>query len=180
MKKIAITLFMALLCLPSIAQNNKESDMDYFREITRTLASDEFGGRKPLSEYEPLTINYLAEEFKKLGLKPAYGDSYLQAVKEISTLSIPEKDRVGIKGTKNSLNLIQGKDIVVWSHRNTDKVEVKNADIVFAGFGIDDPNYNWNDFDGIDVKGKIILAMVNDPGFYNPELFRGKNMTYNG
>ena len=180
MKKLLLSLFLMSPFFFANAQSDKLSDIDYFRNQIKVLASDEFGGRKPMSEYEPITINYIAEQFKEIGLQPAYGDSYFQPVREISTLTRPEKDRLVVKGTKKTINLIFGEDVVVWSHRNATKVDIKNADIVFAGFGIDDPNYNWNDFEEIDVKGKIVLAMVNDPGYYNPELFRGKNMTYNG
>ncbi|MCF0168589.1 MAG: M20/M25/M40 family metallo-hydrolase, partial [Bacteroidales bacterium] len=122
----------------------------------------------------------IAQQFKEIGLQPAYGESYFQPVREISSLTRLEKDKLTVKGSKKTVNIVYGEDVVVWSHRNAEKVDIKNAEIVFAGFGIDDPKFNWNDFDGLDVKGKIILAMVNDPGYYNNDLFRGKNMTYNG
>ena len=146
------------------AQETQTADLEYFREQVKILGSDEFGGRKPLTEYETKTINHIADQYKAIGLQPAYGDSYLQPVREITTLTRPKDNKLTVKG-KKSLNLIYGEDVVVWTHRNTNAVDIKNAEILFCGFGIDAPEYNWQDFDGIDVKGKIILAMVNDPGY---------------
>lgn len=175
--------FLALLmmgCLTAQAQVNEMSDLDYFKQQIKTLSSDDFGGRKPMTPYETKTINYIADQFKAIGLKPANGNSYFQPVKEIATLTRLAKDKMTIKGTKKSFDLKYGEDVVVWSHRNATTVELNNAEILFCGFGIDAPEYNWKDFDNLDVKGKIILAMVNDPGFYDGKLFRGRNMTYYG
>ena len=181
MNKSFPTLLLAALCLQANAQSRPAGDeIDYLREHIKVMASDEFGGRKPMSAQERISIDYIAAEFRRLGLTPAYGESYFQEVREINTDTGVEKNRLQVRAAGGKLELIVEEDVTVWSHRNTDKVSIKNADIVFAGFGIDDPDYDWNDFEGIDVRGKIILSMVNDPGFYNPELFRGKNMTYNG
>ena len=71
-------------------------------------------------------------------------------------------------------------DFVMASRRQNELIEVKNSELVFAGFGIVAPEYNWNDYEGLDVKGKTIVVMVNDPGYYNKELFKGETMTYYG
>lgn len=181
MKKNYISILFLLLsmALPAVAQDY-ESDLSFFKERVKRLASDEFGGRKPLTEYETKTINYIADEFKKLGLQPANGDSYFQPVKEISTFARLDKNRLRVKGAKGSTDLNFPDDIVVWTNRGSERIVVPTTDYVFCGFGINAPEYNWNDFEGVDVKGKIVIAMVNDPGFYDASLFRGKNMTYYG
>ena len=177
-------LFSVLLCLlamsvSAIAQSYEE-ELAFFKERVKTLGSDEFGGRKPLTAYETKTIHYIADEFKKLGLLPANGDSYFQPVKEISTFTRPEKNRIRVKCAKGSMDLRFSDDIVVWTNRGTEKVVIPTTEYVFCGFGINAPEYNWNDYEGVDVKGKIVIAMVNDPGFYDASLFRGRNMTYYG
>ena len=171
----------ASFSMSAMAQHKQyEEEVAFFKERIKTLASDEFGGRKPLTEYETKTINYIADEFKKLGLEPANNGSYFQPVKEISTLARPEKNRIRVKAAKGSMDLNFPNDIVVWTLRGQEKINVANTDFVFVGFGINAPEYNWNDYEGIDVKGKIVIAMVNDPGFYDKDLFRGRNMTYYG
>ena len=157
-----------------------DDGLSYFKEHVKTLGSDAFGGRKPMTEYETKTIHYIADEFKRLGLEPANQGSYFQAVKEISTFTRPQNNRITVKGAKGKTDLVFSDDVVVWTNRGTDKVVIPQTDYVFVGFGIHAPEYNWDDYAGVDVKGKIVIAMVNDPGFYNQELFRGRNMTYYG
>ena len=154
-------------------------DEQMLRGWIRTIASDEFGGRKPMTPYEDLTVKYLAGELEKLGLEPAFGGSWFQPFEMISVTVKPEGARIPVKGKKR-VTLNYPEDIMVWTAQAREKVELKAAEYVFCGFGIDAPEYGWNDFDGIDVKGKIVIAMVNDPGFYDPSLFRGRNMTYYG
>ena len=170
---------MAAWSLSAVAQTDDDG-LAYFKERVKTLGSDAFGGRKPLTEYETKTINYIADEFKALGLEPANNGSYFQAVKEIATYTRPQNNKITVKGSKGKTDLKFSDDIVVWTNRGTEKVLISNAEYVFVGFGINAPEYNWNDYEGLDVKGKIVIAMVNDPGFYDAKLFRGKNMTYYG
>lgn len=179
-KKLLISLCLtAITCLSGFAQSYEE-EVAFFKERIKTLASDEFGGRKPLTKYETITINYIADEFKKLGLQPANNGSYFQPVREISTLARPEKNRIRVKAAKGSMDLKFPEDIVIWTLRGQKKINIPNTEFVFVGFGINAPEYGWNDYEGIDVKGKIVVAMVNDPGFYDKDLFRGRNMTYYG
>ena len=181
-KKIIVSLCMAAsFSLSAMAQHKQyEEEVAFWKERIQTLASDEFGGRKPLTEYETKTINYIADEFKKLGLEPANKGSYFQPVREISTFARPDKNRIRVKAANGSMDLNFPDDIVIWTLRGQKKIVVPNTDFVFVGFGINAPEYNWNDYEGIDVKGKIVIAMVNDPGFYDKNLFRGRNMTYYG
>ena len=177
MNKNFISVFLLMLAMGvSVMAQSYEEDLAFFKERVKTLGSDEFGGRKPLTEYETKTIHYIADEFKKLGLQPANGDSYFQPVKEISTFTRPVKDKITVKCAKGSMDLKFSDDIVVWTNRGTEKVVIPTTDYVFCGFGINAPEYGWNDYANVDVKGKIVIAMVNDPGFYDASLFRGKKM----
>jgi len=176
---LALTVWMAI---PSAAQNATHPSQDeaLLRHWIQVLGSDEFGGRQPMTEYETKTIDYLAAEMQAIGLQPAFGDSYFQPVQTISTISRPAGGKFRVKGPKKTVDLISPDDLVVWTARATDKVEIPGAEFVFCGFGIQAPEFGWNDFEGIDVRGKIVIAMVNDPGFYDAALFQGKNMTYYG
>lgn len=154
-------------------------DEAMLRDWIRTMASDAFGGRKPMTPYEDITVGYLAGQLEGLGLQPAFGGSWFQPFRMISVTSRPVGGKVTVKGRKKA-ELKYPDDLVVWTARATDRVELPKAEFVFCGFGISAPEYGWDDFEGIDVRGKIVVAMVNDPGYYDPALFRGKNMTYYG
>ena len=182
MKKGIICTLMCLAAFahPAAAKDTDDDGLSFFKERVKTLGSDEFGGRKPLTPYETKTIHYIADEFRKLGLQPANGDSYFQEVREIATMTRPKNNRITVKGSKGKTDLRFGNDVVIWTNRGTEKIVIPTTDLVFVGFGIHAPEYGWDDYKDIDVKGKIVIAMVNDPGFYDPQLFRGKNMTYYG
>jgi len=155
------------------------SDEQLLREWTRVLAHDEFGGRKPMTPYEDKTVNYLARQLQVMGLEPAFDGSWFQPFEMIAVTARPEGNRLAVSGKRKSV-LRYPDDAVIWTSRATEKIDLKKAEYVFCGFGINAPEYGWNDYDGIDVKGKIVVAMVNDPGFYDSQLFRGRNMTYYG
>ena len=156
-----------------------EGDEKMVREWIKTLASDEFGGRKPMTPYEDITVNYIASQLKELGLEPAFDGSWFQPFRMIAVTAKPVDGSLSAKG-KKKVDLRYPDDVVVWTARAADMVEIKSAEYVFCGFGINAPEYGWNDYEGIDVKGKIVVAMVNDPGYYDASLFRGRNMTYYG
>jgi Zn-dependent M28 family amino/carboxypeptidase len=147
----------------------------------QTLSSDEFTGRKPFTDGETKTINYLKEQFASAGLEPGNGDSYFQEVPmvRITTEAAPEMEvRVGI-----GIRMLQGfEDYVIWTDKTDTAVSLNNTELVFAGYGVVAPEYNWNDYAGLDVKGKVVLVLVNDPGFnaQDTSLFKGKTMTYYG
>ncbi|HEX8676715.1 MAG TPA: M28 family peptidase, partial [Segetibacter sp.] len=145
------------------------------------LASDEFEGRKPFTRAETKTINYLRDQFKALGLQPGNGQSYFQEVPMVSitTTASPE---MTVNTPKGAFKLKGFDDYVLWTDKTDEKINVDNAEVIFAGYGVVAPEYKWNDYEGIDVKGKIVLVMVNDPGFGSGDtsLFKGKTMTYYG
>lgn len=145
------------------------------------LASDEFMGRKPFTIGEEKTLAYLEKRFREIGLKPGNGNSYLQEVPMVEIQSKPEGN-LRFKGKNGSLELTYLDQYVAGTKRVQDQVAINNSEMVFAGFGIVAPEYNWNDYAGLDVKGKTVVVMVNDPGFYDSTLFKGNThtMTYYG
>ena len=149
-----------------------------FRKDIKTLSSDEFEGRAPATEGEKKTTAYLTQSFKDMGLVGANNGSYLQTVPLVSYTT----DEASVKITLDDLPLQYRKDVVVNSHHNQQHISIKNAPLVFVGYGINAPEYHWNDYAGIDMKGKIAVIMVNDPGFTRPNsgMFNGKAMTYYG
>ncbi|WP_421942974.1 M28 family metallopeptidase [Pedobacter sp.] len=143
------------------------------------IAADSLEGRKPFTIGETKTINYLKAEFEKLGLKPGNGDSYFQEVPMVEIKSVPE-DKMVFKGSGKELSLNYLTEFVAGSRRVQEEVSIKNSPLVFAGYGIVAPEYGWNDYKNLDVKGKTVVVMINDPGFADSTLFKGKNMTYYG
>lgn len=176
-------LILAAISTLAAAQNNGRqlSDLEYITEQIKTISSDEFGGRKPLSEYETKTIEYISSEYRRLGLQAAFGDSYYQDVEQLKT-------RTSVKGGKVSVRPSRGKrigisspqEIILWTNADTDIVELKNAPVVFAGYGISAPEYDWDDYKGADVSGKVVLVLENDPGRNEESIFSGKGLTYYG
>ncbi|MBQ4832450.1 M28 family peptidase [Pseudoalteromonas sp. MMG010] len=146
-------------------------------EHIKVLASDEFGGRAPSSAGEKLTLDYLTQQFKALGLKPGNGDSYLQEVPLVSLEA--DSNMVLTIGDKNYQ---YKKDMVMGSSRISELQSIDKSDLIFVGYGVNAPEYNWNDYEGLDVKGKTVVMLVNDPGFAtkDPALFTGDAMTYYG
>lgn len=163
----------------SQSQLKTEGDEPLLREWIKVLASDEFGGRKPMTPFEDKTVNYLARQLEEIGLEPAFDGSWFQPFNMIAVTAKPVGNKLVVSG-KKTRELRYPDDAVVWTARATDQVNLRQAEYVFCGFGINAPEYGWNDYEGIDVKGKIVIAMVNDPGYYDHQLFRGRNMTYYG
>lgn len=146
------------------------------------LASDEFQGRKPSTLGEKFTTDYLAKIFENMGLAPAFADSsYFQEV-PIVTMHYTPQQNIILKTKRGIVSLKNIKDYIATTPRISDKIEIKDAPIVFAGYGIVAPEYGWDDYKNIDVKGKIVLVLVNDPGFATQDstLFNGNAMTYYG
>jgi len=145
------------------------------------LSSDEFGGRFPSTRGETLTLDYLQREFEAAGAQPGNGDSYLQPVPLVSWTIEPVPEMV-VQGADFSAELEHGVDMVAWTPQLREQVSVQDSPVVFAGYGIVAPEYGWNDYAGMDVRGKTVVVLVNDPGFAteDPRLFTGRAMTYYG
>ncbi len=157
------------------------NEADYRRHI-EILASDEFGGRAPGSPGEELTVNYLVEHFRKLGLEPGNGDSYTQDVPLTWVEVRNSPDLVISGGSGEDLALEYATGQVVWSRQQVPEVAIDASELVFVGYGINAPEYNWNDYADVDVTGKTVVILVNDPGYatQDPQLFNGNAMTYYG
>jgi Zn-dependent M28 family amino/carboxypeptidase len=166
--------------LPSI-------DMNAVLSHTRVLSSDAFEGRAPGTKGEEVTVNYLVDQFKRVGLKPGNTDgTYIQKV-----------PLVGITPTPAPLVLRKGPaqqtlkwkdDVVAWTKHVAETASLDNSELVFVGYGVVAPEYNWDDYKGLDVKGKTLVMLVNDPPVpdpsnaseLDPKTFGGKAMTYYG
>ncbi|MEG3768275.1 M28 family metallopeptidase [Alteromonas sp. 14N.309.X.WAT.G.H12] len=148
-----------------------------FREPLKTLSSDEFEGRLPTSEGEKKTLDYLVTHLKAAGLEPGNNGSYLQ---DVALMEITADPNVTMTIGDNTFHYKD--DMMVGSKREQTTVSLENSDLVFVGYGINAPEYDWNDYEGVDVKGKTVVILVNDPGFENPESgkFQGTTMTYYG
>lgn len=155
----------------------KSFDSDKIKADIKLLSSDEFGGREPSTEGETLTTNLLIKEFKRLGLAPGNGDSYTQAVPLVSITSTTTENL-----TIGDIAFEFPKNFVASSRKMDKRSSLKSSELVFVGYGINAPEYQWNDYAGVDVKGKTVVILVNDPGFatQDSELFDGNTMTYYG
>ena len=145
------------------------------------LASDEFEGRGPASKGEELTLQFLKEEFEKLGLGPGNGDSYFQEVPLVEMTHDPGAGLL-VWADATTTRLIYRQEYVAWTKRVVSMTSLDRSQLVFAGYGIVAPEYDWNDYEGLDVKGKTVVLLVNDPGYATGDstLFNGRAMTYYG
>ena len=152
------------------------SATEYQRHIA-TLSSDEFEGRKPGTAGERKTVQYLIDEFKKLGLQPGNGSSWVQEVPIVEiTAGSDASLRLG------SRELTYSRDMVIWTKRLVPEASLADSPLVFVGHGVVAPEFGWDDYAGIDMKGKTAVILINDPGFATNDasLFRGRAMTYYG
>ena len=191
MKKIlALTLLTSVVITGCGTQNTEQTNTasdftasynsinkEQLTEHIKVLASDEFEGRAPSSKGEELTLDYLTKQLTAIGFKPGNGDSFLQAVPMVSIEASPEMT-LSIGGKDYQY----GHDMVMGSSRISDFEQLKDSELVFVGYGVNAPEYQWNDYEGLDVKGKTVVILVNDPGFAtkDPALFNGNAMTYYG
>jgi Zn-dependent M28 family amino/carboxypeptidase len=166
--------------LPSI-------DSDALLAHTKKLSSDEFEGRAPGSKGEELSVNYLVDQFMKVGLKPGNTDrSYVQAVPLVGIT--PDPAPLVFKRGGQQQTLKWKDDVVAWTKHVAATASLDNSELVFVGYGVVAPEYNWDDYKGLDVKGKTLVMLVNDPPVpdasnpneLDPKTFGGKAMTYYG
>src|SRR3954462_6266112 len=152
----------------------------------KTLSSDEFEVRAPGSHGEELSVAYISKEFQKLGLAPGTPDgTYTQAVPLAGIVSKPTMS-LAVKDHPTELKYPD--DYVASSARLQENIKVENSDIVFVGYGIVAPEYGWDDYKDVDVRGKTILMLINDPPIPDPKdpsklddkMFKGRAMTYYG
>ncbi len=186
MNKITLAISFITACFLAGCQGETSSDSpqtlidgsEFTRHVS-VLAHDSLEGRMPFTDGESKTISYLSNEFARLGLKPGNGDSYFQEVPLVEIDTKPAGD-LRIRGRGKSLSFKYLDDFVLNSERMDKSVSLQNSELIFAGYGIVAPEFGWNDYEGLDVKGKTVVVLVNDPGYADSTLFRGKNMTYYG
>ncbi|MFC2081088.1 M28 family metallopeptidase [Bacteroidota bacterium] len=156
-------------------------DLSTIGQHIECLASDEYLGRMPLTEGETKTVNYLKDEFGKLGLLPGNGESYFQDVPVVEITGIP-LGNMSFSGPNRNFDIIYFTDFVAFTSKTENEVSLENSELVFAGYGVVAPEYSWNDYEGIDWTGKTAVVLVNDPGFGSGDsaLFKGNEMTYYG
>src|SRR5213596_247764 len=152
----------------------------------KVLASDEFEGRAPGTKGEELSVKYISDQFKQIGLKPGNPDgSYVQ---EVPLAGIKSEPRMSFTVGDKTTELKYPDDFVATSARLQPEIKVNNSDVVFVGYGIVAPEYGWDDYKDVDVRGKTILMLINDPAIpdpadpskLDPKMFKGSAMTYYG
>jgi Zn-dependent M28 family amino/carboxypeptidase len=151
-----------------------------YREQIASFAGDEFEGRSPGTAGELRTVEYLEEQFLEMGLQPVAGGSFRQ---DVSLVEITASGhRLSFSKGGGGMALVFGDDMVLGTRRVRDESSIANSEVVFVGYGIAAPEFGWDDYAGLDMRGKTALILVNDPGFVTGDetLFRGKAMTYHG
>ena len=155
----------------------------------KTLASDAFEGRAPGTPGEAKTVAYLTDTFKKLGLKPGNPDgTYVQKVPLVGITATPAPLTIRPKAGGTPVTLAFRDDVVAWTKRVVDQTAIENSELVFVGYGVQAPEYGWDDYKGLDVTGKTLVMLVNDPPVPDPakpgeldaKVFGGRAMTYYG
>lgn len=187
--KLATLALLSTLLLACGATDNRDTRQADFlvayqniddatlKQHTKILASDEFEGRSPTTVGEQKTLDYLTGEFKKLGYQPGNQGSYLQPVELLEMTASPD---MTMSIGKDTFTYKEG--MIASTKHEQSQVKLSDSDVVFVGFGVNAPEYGWNDYQDLDVKGKTVVILVNDPGFENPASgkFEGKTMTYYG
>jgi len=164
-------------------------DKDRLLANIRILASDEFEGRAPASKGEELTTAFLEAQFKQLGLKPGNPEgTYFQKVPMVGITADPSAQLVFTQpASGDKVTLQYGDDFMAWTKREQAEVSI-DSDLVFVGYGVVAPEFQWDDYKGLDVKGKVLVMLINDPPVPDPndpskldeKVFKGRAMTYYG
>jgi Zn-dependent M28 family amino/carboxypeptidase len=152
----------------------------------KILASDEFEGRAPGTKGEELSINYTVDQFKQIGLKP--GNPNGGYTQEVPLAGIKSEPRMSFTIGDKTIELKYPDDFVASSARLQSEIKIDNSDVIFVGYGIVAPEYGWDDYKDVDVRGKTLLMLINDPPISDPKepsklndkMFKGKAMTYYG
>lgn len=159
-----------------------EISAEDFAAHVKVLSGDDFGGRAPGTDGEQKTADYLVSQFQRLGLQPGNGDSWFQDVPMVATTADEATSSAKITVGGSDRALAFGTDMALGTRTAQQNVTVSGSEMVFVGYGVNAPEAGWNDYEGLDVKGKTVVMLVNDPGFHagDADLFAGKKMTYYG
>ncbi|MBR2268263.1 M28 family metallopeptidase [Sphingobium sp.] len=165
------------------AKSDATPSIDMMKRLVKELSSDAYEGRAPGTVGEEKTLALLTAEFEKLGLKPGNKGSWFQDVPLVE-ITAKNVSALSFTGGKAPITATYGPEMVIGTYRTTQpRIEVKDSPVVFVGYGINAPEKGWNDYAGLDVKGKTVLILVNDPDYQTPGLtgpFNGRAMTYYG
>ncbi len=174
---LILSIFFIFSCT---TENSNSKTIKNLHYLIKELSSDEMQGRNPGTEGAKITKNFIASEFKKNGLTPL-DKTFFQEVPAVSSLVV-DKSFFTISFRDQDKKFDYGSEVVFWSKRNKGEQIIRSSDLVFVGYGIVAPEYKWNDYAGVDVKGKTVVMLVNDPGFDTGKLrlFNGSAMTYYG
>jgi Zn-dependent M28 family amino/carboxypeptidase len=166
---------MAVALAPQI------NDAD-FLQFDKTLSSDAFGGRKPDTRGEALTLRYLVDEFRRMHLTPGNHGYWLQSVPVVTTTLLNRTTKLDVRTGGGVQSFQYGTDMVAFAQDARSLVTLRSSPMVFMGYGIDAPKWQWNDYRDVNVKGKTVIVLVNDPGYAtgDPQLFTGEAMTWYG
>ncbi len=182
MTRASLALLAALLSGTALHAADPAISVGTLKEVTRTLSSDTFEGRAPTTPGEDKTIGYVAGRFAAAGLQPANKGSWFQDVPMVR-MTVNPATSMKVTGGKAPLDLAYKSDLVINSYRIVPKTEIKDSELVFVGYGINAPEKGWNDYKGVNVKGKTVVILVNDPDYEAKDLkgpFGGRAMTYYG
>ena len=200
MKKAAPILFLltlaGLVSACGTAKSRRGASTNSFPSIdgaavlehTRILSSDEYEGRAPGTRGESLTVSYIVDQFKRAGLRPGAQDgSYVQRVPLVGITADPKAVLTFTAGGREQVLRFKD-DFVAWTKRVMEESRLDRSELVFVGYGVQAPEYNWDDYKGIDLKGKTMVVLVGDPPVpdpadpakLDPKVFGGKAMTYYG
>ena len=179
----AAILLASAIALPAAAQTAKPAiSVETLKTVTQTLSSDAYEGRAPTTPAEDKTVRYIVERFQKAGLKPGHKGSWTQDVPLVE-ITASDVTPLTFTGGRTPVSAAYRTDLVIASYRVVPKVAIDNSDVVFVGYGINAPERGWNDYAGVDVKGKTVIILINDPDWRTPGLkgtFDGRAMTYYG
>ena len=175
-------LFLLLFCLLifSCSTDREISTIENLHLLIETLSSDDMQGRNPGTEGGQIAKNYISDKFSETNLK-TFGKSFFHEVPAVSS-TLEDSSFFTISFRDRDRKLSYGNEVVFWSKRNQKNQKINSSELVFVGYGIVAPEYDWNDYDGIDVQGKTVVILINDPGFDTGKLrlFNGRSMTYYG
>ena len=180
-KTVLLTAAFGLsIIMTSCSDSLSDTTDGRLRYWISTLASDDFEGRAPGTEGGQLTKNFISQTFQDLNLDPIDGSYFLDV--PTSEITLKDSSYLTLSFRGNDRKMINGKEVVFWTKQARDYRKIRDSEVVFVGYGIVAPEYNWNDYEGIDVTGKTVVILVNDPGFATGKLrlFNGRSMTYYG
>ena len=183
MRKPLAMLLLATAAVPAIAKEEPpQIAVETLKTVTQTLSSDAYEGRKPTTPAEDKTTAYIVQRFKQAGLKPGNKGGWFQNVPLVE-INATDVTPLTFTGGKTPVSAAYRKDLVIATYRVTPRIAIKDSDVVFVGYGIDAPERGWNDYAGVDVKGKTVVILINDPDWRTMTLegpFGGRAMTYYG